>query len=455
MPSANQFEMTLGARLAVWTACAQVFLLLVFPLIAELERIRTTLLVMMLISVAVVVLRTNQSGLHWSIVAWTYLLTALNLFFVFEGFFTGAPGAEEKARVYVLYPWLYIAMIAGIRSYKLLNRLRGVFVVSTICIAVYCALYLLLETGILPRTRITDLLLFDWDSQEFALSKGFVLMQVPGLNSIPFLLPFALATVTIGNSAAENKMSFGTRILWWAAVFSGLTVVFLAGRRAFYVVTLTAPILIAVFSRFLPMRERRFGARSVFRATTVGVIVAALIILIVGPFFGVTFGGLAHRLAVGFDFSSTTEDGGASQRSAQFQALLAGWTRNMFLGAGHGAPVYGYYSSDTSPWNFELGYMALLYQIGVVGVMALAAGVLWIYWKGVQVIRAGGPPSGLMIASLVGMSSMLIAHATNPYLARFDGMWAIFFPLGVINWWLCNGKSNPGMPTAGQMRSSY
>jgi len=34
------------------------------------------------------------------------------------------------------------------------------------------------------------------------------------------------------------------------------------------------------------------------------------------------------------------------------------------------------------------------------------------------------------------MSGFLIANATNPYLARFDGIWVIFLPLAFINRWL-------------------
>ena len=77
--------------------------------------------------------------------------------------------------------------------------------------------------------------------------------------------------------------------------------------------------------------------------------------------------------------------------------------------------------------------MALLYQTGLLGFTAYAAGVGWIYWMGLRVIREGGYLSALMVACLTGMTSVLIADATNPYLDNFDGMWAVFFPLAVIN----------------------
>ena len=110
---------------------------------------------------------------------------------------------------------------------------------------------------------------------------------------------------------------------------------------------------------------------------------------------------------------------------------------NPLLGAGHGVPVYGSVRSAETPWNYELYYLAILYQTGLVGIFAYGAGVLWIYWMGIRVIRSGGSLSALMVPSLVGMSSNLIASAGDHiYLPRFDGLWTIFFPLAVINFWL-------------------
>lgn len=38
-----------------------------------------------------------------------------------------------------------------------------------------------------------------------------------------------------------------------------------------------------------------------------------------------------------------------------------------------------------------------------------------------------------MLAVLTGVSGLLIANATNPYLAKFDFMWVLFLPLAIIN----------------------
>ena len=85
--------------------------------------------------------------------------------------------------------------------------------------------------------------------------------------------------------------------------------------------------------------------------------------------------------------------------------------------------------------------MALLFQTGIVGFTAYAAGIVWIFYRGIMLIREGGQLGGMMIPMLVGCTAFLIANATNPYLARFDGLWTLFLPLAVINYRLSLLKS--------------
>ncbi len=92
------------------------------------------------------------------------------------------------------------------------------------------------------------------------------------------------------------------------------------------------------------------------------------------------------------------------------------------------------------PWAYELYYLALLFQTGLLGFMAYGAGVAWTHVMGLRVIREGGPLGEMMLPILVGTSCFLIANATDPYLARFDGLWVIFLPLAVVNLWLLSRR---------------
>lgn len=416
-------------------AYALVFLMLVFPMIYPVFYLKLFLFAFILAAVGIATLTTGQIGLHPTVVLWTIALSTLSCVFVFEGFFAGAPGAKEASQLYVIWPIIYVLAIAGVRNERILLGLTRTLAVSTSCIAVYSIVYMLILVHVLPESRYFDLISFDWKPQEIYQNEGFIAMQFPGLNSLPFLVPFTLAGLVTCLPRVLGALRLHRAWLWTAA-FLGLVSVMVSGRRGLFLVTLTTPFLTLLFLSFQPMAERHLSRKALFRVTASGVLAVVVSLVCLNVVSGVTLSGLADRFSVGFDFGPTTDDNGASERREQYHALLAGWMENPILGAGHGMPAFGSIRSPESRWNYELYYFALLYQTGLVGFTAYAAGILWIFWMGVRVIRAGGYLSALMVACLVGMSSFLVANATNPYLARLDGIWTIFLPLALINFWL-------------------
>jgi hypothetical protein len=409
--------------------------MLVFPMVHELLYVKALLFAVNLAITGATMLKTGRAWLHPTVALWTLLLSVLAFVFVLEGFLSGAPGAEKAALVYVVWPILYTVVITGIRSERILFRIIGALIVSVSCIGVYSIVYMLIQTNILPENRYFDLISFDWYAQAFGLQEGYLRMQFPGVDSLPFLLPFTLAALV--TYLPRKGGALPLRRAWlWMAVFFGLACVLVSGRRALYLVTLTSPFLTLLFLSFQPMVERHLSRKALVRVTASGVLALVISLILLNAIYGVTLSGLADRFSVGFNFSPTSEDPGTTERRDQYHALLAEWMESPLLGAGHGAPAFGSIRSQVTPWNYELYYVALLYQTGIVGIAAYGAGIFWIYRRGIQVIQSGGHLSALMVACLVGMSSVLIANATNPYLARFDGMWAIFLPLALVNFWL-------------------
>jgi hypothetical protein len=421
-----------GERWASLPGYTLVFLLLVYPLIAPLLYVKAALLAFVLATVAALMLKTGRSGLHPTIAVWTFSLSALGFLFIMEGFFAGGPGASKSVGVYVVWPILYVLMIAGIRSERILRGIFRTMMISTVSISIFSIVYMLINIQVLPENRYYDLLSFNWDTQVFALHDGYISMQYPGINSLPFLVPFLIAALV--TCAGRTPGSSLVQRIWpWTPVLAGLESVLVSGRRALILVTLIAPFLTLLFLCFQPAAQRYLSWKSLVRVATTGILAIAVSLVCLNVVSGINISGIFERFSVGFDFSPTTEDNGANERREQFHALLEGWMDNPILGVGHGVPAYGSVRSELQPWSYELKYMALLYQTGIIGFTAYAAGILWIYWMGLRVIRAGGYLSALMVACLTGMSSILIAGATNPYLDNFDGMWTIFFPLAVIN----------------------
>jgi len=417
---------------ALWAAYLLVFLMLVFPMVPELFYVKVVLLIIILVSVAIATLKTGQEGIHTSIVLWTLSLSVLGSVFILEGFVAGMAAAGQLVPLYVIWPLIYAAMIAGVRNERILSDLLTTFVVATISIGIYSMAYTLTETGILPESRVSDLIFSD--RQAFALQDGWVQMLYPGLNPLLFLVPFSLALLV---ASPESLRGLRLARIWlWTAVALGLVAAILSGRRALYLVTLTAPLFIFIFASFRLKAERRLTWKSLTRVSLLVVILLTICVASLNAVYGITAAGIAERFSLGFNFNPTSENPETTERRAQFHALLRSWMENPLLGSGYGAPAYGSIRDDVSPYNYELTYLALLHQTGLIGFAGYGAGIIWIYWMGFRIMRAGGPLSALMLACLVGMSSFLIANATNPYFGSFETYWTIFFPLAVINLWL-------------------
>lgn len=422
-----------GKSVVALPAYALAFLIAVFPMVPALSPLKELLFAVIITMAAVATWTTGRTGIHPIVALWTFMLSAMSFFFVMEGFFAGAPGATLTASVYVMWPIAYTLLLSGARSQQTFFHLSDVFIVSTACIGIYAIFYALTETKVLPDSRLMTFISFDWAPQHFILDDEIIHMQYPGLNTLPFLVPFVFAALVTCRPSFTKTFR---RILLWTALLLGLLSAAMGGRRALFVVIFLAPVLTLFFVTFQPRDDRRSSQRDLLKVTAIGIAAAVVALGCLIATYGISFKALSDRFTAGLNFTATETDSGASYRREQFHALVGEWMEHPLLGAGHGVPAYGSRRSELSPWNYELSYFALLYQTGLLGFAVYGAGILWIYWRGIDMIRAGGPSAAIMVPCLVGMSSFLIANATNPYLAGLDGMWTIFFPLALINFWL-------------------
>jgi O-antigen ligase len=219
--------------------------------------------------------------------------------------------------------------------------------------------------------------------------------------------------------------------------------VLVSSRRALMLLILLAPIMIFFFRSFQPEAERRRNRRSFITLLVVLSIIAILLFIGFASIYQFDPSSLWERFASGFNLGAQTADNSAIERHQQVIALWHGWLERPFLGAGHGFGVLGSIRSETMPWAYELTYLALLFQTGIVGFAAYSAGVLWIICRSIDIIRDGGSLGRIMLPMLVGFCGLLIANATNPYLLKFDGMWMLFLPLAVVNCGLLTQSRGP------------
>jgi hypothetical protein len=60
------------------------------------------------------------------------------------------------------------------------------------------------------------------------------------------------------------------------------------------------------------------------------------------------------------------KEGGDEERYLQYKSLIEGWLKSPLIGSGVGA-VASYVRSDEQPWSYELYFISILFQQGIIG----------------------------------------------------------------------------------------
>ncbi len=442
-PASLRRAITVGPALVLF------FLMLMVP--TAYRPIKVVLIVVVLATIAASVYRApGRPRLDPVVIAWAALYLVTGIFFVMLGWLHHAPGALRESSVYIFWPVLFTIFVAGASELRILQSLERVFLPALLAIAIYSLAFIVL-TGLFinPASFLPDL----QQQARVVFYNGYVQFNVNSLATVIFVVPYLVASLIVGLTNADTpdashaaplrQRTWLRPLVLGIGLCLGLLLTVLSLRRSLLVVAALSPFITIGLLFFLPAGiDRRGRLRLVQLAAGMGVLV--IVLAAVTHFgFGVTPGTVLTKVAQGFDFSSS--DPGPSTRADQFHYLIAGWEQNPIFGAGYGAVVPGFHPRPqavadmrldiTYPWSYELSYVALLYHTGLVGFGLYAAGVLWIFWTGLRIIRSGDPLARGLIPVLVGTACFLIANATNPYLEKYDYMWVIFLPLAHVNLW--------------------
>jgi O-Antigen ligase len=136
-----------------------------------------------------------------------------------------------------------------------------------------------------------------------------------------------------------------------------------------------------------------------------------------------------------------------SNRLQQAPELLAGLSREPVLGSGLGATLpSGYTRSVSAPWSFELEYLQLLFDVGVVGTLLIAMPMAQALVRASSALRRTGRSGDpRLLAGLGASAGLTIAAASNPYLISSVGMLCFAIVLALVETAVAE---SPGMAVA-------
>jgi hypothetical protein len=394
------------------------------------QPIKAMLGIFVLEIVALSALMYGRLALHRTILLWSLFMVSVGSAFIFRGFLNDAPGALRMSTIYILWPLTFTVFVAGVANEKRLRGLLVVLVLATIAVSLYALSFILYAAGWLPKYLYIPL----DQGQSIGFYIGYIEFVLHSVSSLLFSVPFIIAALMTWSK--EQVMPISRMWLWIAFIF-GILIVIFSARRVLIGIVALSPLLTLIAQQFLPSSMKWIRTILGIRFLLCAGIFFSGILISLHVTYEFSLWALLDTFAVGWDFRGEQS---AIDRRDQFFPLLQGWSERPLFGSGHGASAAGSIRSDEMPWAYELSYLALLFHTGVLGFIAYASGVAWIFWMSLKIIRLGNHFSLYMLPLLVGFSCFLIGNASNPYLEKFDYMWVIFLPVAFINFWLLDSR---------------
>ncbi|MCG9745901.1 O-antigen ligase family protein [Shewanella sp. Isolate8] len=241
-----------------------------------------------------------------------------------------------------------------------------------------------------------------------------LVFTLPNVSSLLFLLPFVFSYYLFSDKS--NSLD----LLLVCLMF---IIVILSGRRAFFVSVFISLCLVFILAICFGLYTKKMN-KKLF-------ILAAFVLLCISYVFMFTSFELRtviDNISSIIDFESNVDN---IERVLQFYSLFNGYADNPLLGLGAGA-VGDYIRSPEQPWAYELFYLAFLFQYGTIGSLIFLSGICYILFSLTLKLKLNCISvfdKTIILCVIAGVVSFLIANGSNPYLAKFDYMWIVFFPL--------------------------
>jgi len=365
-------NLRISAVMATLSGYALFFMMLFVPL--SYKNIKVALLGLVIVMIAIHVLVDGKLLLHRTILLWTMLIMLCGSVFIFVGVINNTPGAIYIAHFYILWPFVFTLLVAGIAYENVIDRLIRTLVFSTIAISLYSLIYIFYAAGLIPDAYYIEI----GQGQRIGFHQGYIQYVSASLYTLLFSVPFLISALMTWPKSALMPVS---RIWLWIAVTLSLPVVILSARRSLWLIVAISPILSIILNKLLNVKYYSFKIMCrifLWFAFLVFVIFICLHIV-----FNIEFLSVVQRFTDGFRFNTGF---GAILRKEQFFALLEGWINNPLFGRGLGGGVEGSVRSAAQPWQYELFYLSILFQTGVIGFTIYFTAIAWIYYSGLLYI---------------------------------------------------------------------
>lgn len=410
------------------------FLMLTSPF--QFYSLKILILLFLILTTLLKIFKSGRIKVAKSVFSWFVALISFGIFFSLLAFTIKNNNPTyilKSIPVNVVWPICYFFLLPFLSVDRNILLVHRVIIMSTIYISLYLIFAALSYLGILPISPSV----FSAANPVIGKYDASIQLFLPSTTSLLFLVPFLITYLLLQIFKEEN-----VKVFWViAALLLSIMAVIITARRALILNLLLAPVLIYFFLRIANFRLSKSVKTGLFKLFGMFLISLTFGIFILVKYDFLNLSPLIELFAKGFDMSNTSDDEGSSIRGLQSSGLIRSWMDYPILGSGLGSASEYVIRSEATPWVYELSYLTLLFQTGIVGFIIYMSLLYWIFYKGLVLIKSNDKFI-FLLPSLVGSFCFLLGNASNPYLIAFDHMWAIFLPMGLINYCYFNTNTN-------------
>lgn len=360
-------------------------------------------------------IRKESLKIDRNLLAWIYVYIFMGIFYITYAIIVSNPAPMKYFPTYVIWPILFFLITLLID--------KSIFLKLIKCMRY--ALTIIALTGIFAFIYLN--LTVDFESLIFgfgaAIRPGFPFLAIysGAVTSMIFLYVFFLVLYLVDKQLLKKIDKFN--------LITGFIFIFATSRRVIFIILAMTVILSTLFVFVFEHQNWKLYRKNIINNIFVFFIFILIIVGIVIKLelfeFELLFEFIGN--AIGDDSSGINYD----PRLLQFDALIEGWTDHPIIGNGTGIDA-GVIRSEL-PGTYELSYVALLFERGLLGITIYALQFIILNIWMIFSLKNDLIPTKYGIAVLIAFDMFLFANATNPYLNAFDHLWVIFIVLAVIN----------------------
>lgn len=198
----------------------------------------------------------------------------------------------------------------------------------------------------------------------------------------------------------------------------GIIFIFMTSRRILFLNFFFVFVLTMLLLPFVKNKLQRNDMKGMLKKRMVRIFFLVIVLIYVAYKFE-----LFDFSAIG-NFLSETGEVSDTPRLLQSEALIEGWMENPFLG--NGAGINASVARSETPGTYELTYLAMLFERGIVGILVFVLMYIVLMVWSIRCLNKNAINTMDTFALIIALNLFMIANATNPYLNAFDYIWFLF-----------------------------